>query len=174
MRFAVLLVLALPLCAQDPSAADRSGQVKIAFARAQHLKHGINASEWFAQSASDYSAARTDRYTDAADIALMARMGFDSVRLSIDPVPLEQSMQHWGGPNADFLPRLDRAVDAMLANGLAVQIDIHPESSYKQQVKNSNEGVQRFTMLWRRLAAHYADRDPEKVFFEIMNEPEVN
>src|SRR3954470_14686912 len=142
LRFAALLVFALPLLAQD-----RSADVRTAFARAQHLKHGINASEWFAQSASDYSAARTDRYTDAADIALMARMGFDSVRLSIDPVPLEQSMQHWGGPNADFLPRLDRAVDAMLANGLAVQIDIHPESSYKQQVKNSNEGVQRFTML---------------------------
>ena len=29
-------------------------------------------------------------------------------------------------------------------------------------------------MLWRRLAAHYADRDPGKIFFEIMNEPEVN
>ena len=73
-----------------------------------------------------------------------------------------------------FSRRLDRAVDAMLANGLAVQIDIHPESPYKQQVKNSNEGVERFTMLWRRLAAHYANRDPEKVFYEIMNEPEVN
>ena len=29
-------------------------------------------------------------------------------------------------------------------------------------------------MLWRKLAAHYAARDPERVFFEIMNEPEVN
>ena len=62
----------------------------------------------------------------------------------------------------------------MLANGLAVQIDIHPEGPYKQQVRNGNEGVERFVMLWRRLAAHYANRDPEKVFFEIMNEPEVN
>src|SRR4051794_19423757 len=168
LRFAALLVLAWPLLAQD-----RSADVRTAFARAQHLKHGINASEWFAQSASDYSAARTDRYTDAADIALMARMGFDSVRLSIDPVPLEESMNQSAGANADFLARLDRAVDAMLSNGLAVQIDIHPEGPYKQQVRNSNEGVARFTMLWRRLAAHYANRDREKVFFEIMNEPEV-
>ena len=29
-------------------------------------------------------------------------------------------------------------------------------------------------MLWRKLAAHYADRDPERVFFEILNEPEVS
>jgi len=170
-RLAALLLLTLPLIAQNP---DRSAQVQTAFARQQHLRHGINASEWFAQSPNDYSAARTDRLIDAADFALMAKMGFDSVRLSIDPAPLEQSMNHWGGPNADFLARLDRAVDGMLSNGLAVQIDIHPESSYKQQVKNSNEGVEKFVMLWRKLAAHYADRDPEKVFFEIMNEPEVN
>jgi len=167
---AALLVLSLPLFAQD-----RAADVKTAFARAQHLKHGINASEWFAQHSHDYSAKYTDGYTDAADIALMAKLGFDSVRLSIDPVPLEQSMNHWGsGPNADFLARLDRVVDAILANGLAVQIDIHPEEPYKQAVKNGNESVERFVMLWRRLAAHYANRDPEIVFFEIMNEPEVN
>ena len=167
---AAMLVLSLPLFAQD-----RSADVKTAFARAQHLKHGINASEWFAQHSHDYSAKYTDGYTDDSDIALMAKLGFDSVRLSIDPVPLEQSMNHWGsGPNADFLARLDRVIDAMLANGLAVQIDIHPEEPYKQAVKNGNESVERFVMLWRRLAAHYANRDPEIVFFEIMNEPEVN
>jgi len=154
-------------------AQDRSADVQTAFSRARHLRHGINASEWFAQSG-NYSAARTDRYTDADDIALMARLGFDSVRLSIDAAPLEQSLENGGGPHNDFLARLDRAVDAMLANGLAVQIDIHPEDGYKQQLKNSNEAVERFTMLWRRLAAHYANRDPEKILFEIMNEPEVS
>ena len=174
LRCAALLVFALPSFAQDRSAQDRSSDVQTAFARAQHLRHGINASEWFAQSANDYSAARTDRYTDAADIALMAKLGFDSVRLSVDPAPLEQPPLDQEGFNADFLGRLDRAVDAMLGNGLAVQIDIHPEGPYKQQVKNSNEGVQRFTMLWCRLAAHYSNRDPEKIFYEIMNEPEVN
>ena len=167
---AALLVLSLPLFAQD-----RAADVKTASGRAQHVRHGINASEWFAQHSHDYSAKYTDGYTDDADVALMAKLGFDSVRLSIDPVPLEQSMNHYGsGPNADFLARLDRSVDAMLANGLAVQIDIHPEEPYREAVKNGNEAVQRFVMLWRRLAAHYADRDPERVFFEIMNEPEVN
>ena len=166
-----LLVLALTIPA---AAQDHGVDLRTAFARAQHLKRGINASQWFAQHASDYSAAFTGRYTDEGDIALIAKLGFDNVRLSIDPVPLEQSMNHSGGSNGDFLARLDRAVDAMLANGLAVQIDIHPEEPYKQQVKNGNQGVERFTMLWRRLAAHYAGRDPEKVFFEIMNEPEVN
>ena len=166
---AFVVLLSIPVLAQD-----RPSDQQTAFARARHLRHGINASEWFAQSASDYSAARTDRYTDAADIALMAKLGFDNVRLSIDPAPLERSPRNQEGFNTDFLGRLDRAVDAMLSNGLAVQIDIHPEEDYKQKVKTGNEGVERFTMLWRRLAAHYASRDPEKLFFEIMNEPDVN
>jgi len=164
-----LLALSLPAFSQD-----RSAGTNTAFARAQHLRHGINASEWFAQSAGDYSAARTDRYTNDADIALMAQLGFDNVRLSIDATPLEQPPWSKDGLNADFVGRLDHAVDAMLADGMAVQIDVHPESDYKMRVRTTSEGVDRFVMLWRRLAAHYATRDPEKVFFEIMNEPEVN
>src|ERR1035441_2268615 len=168
---AVLLALVHSAAAQGHAAAqDHAAGVQTAFARAQHLKRGINASNWFAQSPGDFSAARTNRYTDAADIALIARLGFDNVRLSIDAVPLESGTLGTGGLNADFLARLDRAVDSMLADGLAVQIDLHPETSYKQQLA-SEDGVDRLTRLWRRLAAHYATRDPERVFFEILNEP---
>jgi endoglucanase len=164
---AILVALTISAFAQDRAAA-----IQTAFARAQHLRHGVNASEWFAQSANDYTAARTNRYTDAADIALLSRLGFDNVRLSVDPTPLEQYPRSKEGLNEEFLGRLDAAVDAILANGLAVQIDIHPEENYKQQVRTSGDGVDRFVALWRRLAAHYATRDPERVFFEIMNEPE--
>lgn len=166
---AVLLFSASSFIAQD-----RAAQVQTAFARLQHLRHGINASEWFAQSAGNYSAARTSRYTDDGDIALMAKLGFDNVRLSIDPVPLEQYPRTKEGFNADFLARLDHAVDTMLAHGLAVQIDIHPEPAYKQAVRTNNADVERFTILWRRLAAHYADRNPDLIFYEVMNEPEVS
>ena len=162
-----LLLFSLPVFAQD-----RTAELKTAFARAQHLRHGINASEWFAQAPGNYSAARTSSYTDDADIALMAQMGFDNVRLSIDPVPLEQEPLGKDGLNADFLNRLDHAVDQMIARGMAVQIDIHPESDYKRRVSSTGDGVDRFVMMWRKLAAHYGDRNPDMVFFEIMNEPE--
>jgi hypothetical protein len=164
-----LLALALPAVAQNHAVG-----LQTALARAQHLRRGINASEWFAQSASDYSAARTNRYTDAQDIALIARLGFDHVRLSIDAAPLEQYPHGGEGLNDEFLGRLDHAVDTILAAGLAVEIDLHPEDSYKQQLRASNDAVDRLAMLWRLLAAHYATRDPERVFFEILNEPEVN
>jgi len=162
-----LILLALPAIAQE-----RASEVKTAFARAQHLRHGINASEWFAQSPGNYAAARTNSFTDDADIALMAQIGFDSVRLSIDATPLEQWPQGKDGLNADFMGRLDHAVDQMIAKGMAVQIDIHPESDYKKRVSTTGDGVDRFVMLWRKLAAHYADRNSDLIFYEIMNEPE--
>jgi endoglucanase len=160
----VLLLLSLPVFAQD-----RPADLKTAFARAQHLRHGINASEWFAQTGK-YSADDTNAYTDDGDIALMAQIGFDNVRLSIDAAPLTRSL--FGRDSSDFMRRLDHAVDQMLAKGMAVQIDIHPESDYKKSVSTTSDGADRFAMLWRKLAAHYADRNPDLVFFEIMNEPE--
>jgi aryl-phospho-beta-D-glucosidase BglC (GH1 family) len=160
--------------AAQAAAPDRAEGLRTAFARVQHLKRGINASGWFAQHAGDYSAAWTDKYTDSQDIALIAKMGFDNVRLSVDATPLEGWPRGADGLNSEFLARLDKAVDTMLADGLAVTIDVHPESAYKLRVKTTDDGVDRFVMLWRRLAAHYAGRDRERVFFEIMNEPEVS
>lgn len=161
-----LLAIAIPAASQD-----RAADVQAPFTRARHLKHGINASEWFAQS-NDYSAKYTDSYTDDADIALMAKLGFDHVRLSIDPVPLAMSIDGASGANADFLARLDHAVDTMLADKLAVIVDVHPSDDYKQRMRTDDQAVERFTSLWSRLAAHFADRDPNRLFFEILNEPE--
>lgn len=159
-----LILFSLPAIAQD-----RAAELKTAFARAQHLRHGINASEWFAQTG-NYAPKYMSDITDDADIALMAQIGFDNVRLSIDAAPLTRGF--FGKDDSDFIGRLDHAVDQMLAKGMAVQIDIHPESDYKKRVSTSGEGVDRFVMLWRKLAAHYADRNPDLIFFEIMNEPE--
>src|ERR1700735_3714280 len=87
---AVLLAFAIPAAAQNPQdhgARDRAADVQTAFARAQHLKHGINASGWFGGTG-DYSAEHIASFTDDADIALIAKVGFDHVRVSIDPMQL--------------------------------------------------------------------------------------
>jgi endoglucanase len=173
MRLFLASLVALMAFGPAAAAQDRAPGVETAFARAQHLKRGINASLWFAQMG-HYPADFTDHFIDAGDIALMAKLGFDHVRLSIDADPLERAFNGNGGQNDDFLPRLDKAVDTILGNGLAVLIDLHPMDSYKQQLRSGDDSVARLLMLWRRLAAHYANRDPERVFFEIMNEPEIS
>src|ERR1035437_379665 len=110
--FALLLIVALSGIGVV-QAQDRSAEAQTAFARAQHLKRGINVSHWFSQSANDYSPHHTATVTDDNDIALIARMGFDNVRLSIDATPLEQAPVDKSGLNADFMARLDHALDTM-------------------------------------------------------------
>jgi hypothetical protein len=57
---AFIALVSLPPLVQDyAAAADHAAELQTALIRAQHLKRGINASQWFAQSAMDYSAART-------------------------------------------------------------------------------------------------------------------
>jgi endoglucanase len=157
--------------ASGVSAAAQRASTDVAWMRAQNLQHGINASMWFAQSR-DYSIERLRSFTTEDDIALMGKLGFDHVRLSIDPAPLIAGDLTRGHADFPFLKEMDRVVDSMLQHHLAVIIDLHPESSYKATLRTDDEAVERFAMLWTAVAQHYQFRDPQKVFFEIMNEPE--
>jgi len=72
-----------------------------AFARSQHLRHGINLSEWFAQvwDKRGYTQKSTSTpWTTAEDIALIKSMGFDHVRLSVNPQPMFTSNQPQPAP----------------------------------------------------------------------------
>ena len=165
-----LLAALLAACSSLPLTSSAQTH-DLAHDRAQHLQHGINASLWFAQSR-DYSIQRLRTFTTADDIALMEKLGFDHVRLSIDSAPLLQGDTPSHATPADFLAELDRVVDLMLQHHLAVIIDIHPEEPYKTALRTGDDSVEHFAMLWSRLAKHFSTRDPNQVFFEIMNEPE--
>src|SRR5438034_10579577 len=58
--------------------------------RAAHLRHGINLSEWFAQvyDPKGYTKEHLVGWVTAEDIALIKSMGFDHVRLSVNPEPM--------------------------------------------------------------------------------------
>src|SRR4051812_13742732 len=62
----------------------------LAFARAKHLRRGINLSEWFAQvyDKRGYTREHFETWTTAEDVALIKSMGFDHVRLSVNPQPM--------------------------------------------------------------------------------------
>ncbi len=171
-RFLVIVALAF-ICAALvlPTAFSQTTGTDLAFSRAKNLRRGINASIWFAQSPNDYSVHRLETFTTADDIALMEELGFDHVRLSIDPDPLLSWVRR---PESvtPFVAELDKTVRTILAHHLSVIIDIHPESSYKAPLLHGTASVEQFTSLWRVLAAHYATLDPEHIFFELMNEPE--
>ena len=143
--------------------------VSPAWKRAEHLRHGINASEWLAQSR-DYSPQRLRTFTTLDDVARMHSIGFDHVRLSIDPAIFDCQ-----GPwkQCERVQVLDEVIAKALSLDLAVILDIHPNDEYKRQLASSDNAVDKFTMLWTQIATYYAKTDPERVFFEVLNEPEV-
>ena len=145
-------------------------QDELAFARAKHLQRGINLSMWYAQ-ATDYSAERLASYTTPADFKAVRYLGFDHVRLSINPEPLIADATT-GALRDDAMARLDETVRQITSLGLVVVLDIHPEESWKKHAITKDDGAGQFLLFWKSFAQHFAGTDPEKVYFEVLNEPE--
>jgi len=112
-------------------------------------------------------------WTTAEDIALIKSMGFDHVRLSVNPQPM-MADHRAGEISAEYFGYLDAAVKMILDQGMAVTIDLHPESDFKTRLAKEDSFVQEFADFWRALARHYSAWDAERVFFEILNEPEFS
>ena len=118
-----------------------------------------------------YTKEHFDTYDTAQDMALIKQMGFDHVRFTLNAEPMFRRGQADRIP-ADYLAMVDGAVKMILDQGLAVIIDIHPESDFKAKLAVDDGAVEQFEDYWRALARHYSNLDPERVFFEILNEPE--
>jgi len=143
--------------------------------RLARLRRGINASEWFAQvyDKRGYTREHFQEWTTAEDIAVIKSMGFDHVRLSVNPQPMMPGHRPDEIP-AEYFGYLDAAVKMILDQGMAVVIDLHPESDFKARLAKDDSFVQEFADFWRALARHYSTWDAERVFFEILNEPEFS
>ena len=105
----------------------------------------INLSNWF-QAGGD-PAGLTQQHFDTAitddDLALIKAMGFDHVRIAINPAPLFRRGQADQLP-ADYLGYLDTAVNKVLAHGLAVELDIHASGDFKHSLAVDDRFVQDF------------------------------
>jgi endoglucanase len=146
-------------------------QSQVPASRLARLRHGINLSHWFAQSA-DYSKAHLESHTTAEDFALIRSIGFDHVRLTLEPAPLFNGDDP-GRLKAGHLKHLDIALDLILTHDLAVIVDIHPSDDFKVRLNSNDRQIEAFGKFWRTLAQHLATRDPERVFLEVINEPMV-
>jgi endoglucanase len=156
--------------AQPPSSVPTS---RVPASRLAHIRRGINLSEWFAQvyDPKGYTKEHFQNWTTSADIVLIKSAGFDHVRLSVNPQPMFTA-NHADAIPQEYLGYLDAAVKMVLDQGLSVVIDLHPDDDFKDRLKD-DIFVQQFVDFWRALARHYANWDPERLLFEILNEPEV-
>jgi endoglucanase len=141
--------------------------------RVEHLRRGINISDWFAQAGdpSGYTKEHFETAITAHDLNLIQGMGFDHVRLSADPRPMFHARQADRITSEEFA-YLDAAVKMILDRGMAVDISVFADAEFKAKLASDDEFVEQLADFWRALARHYANLDAERVFFEILNEPE--
>ena len=145
----------------------------LATRRAATLTRGTNLSGWFG-GWGDYSPEHTSTYITAADIASMKAMGIQYVRFPLEPTLLSRGGLLTDNPQkAELWKRIDDALDQLMAAGLAIDFVVFPRDDYKQAL-TTQRGVDQFVMLWQVLARHFAQRDPERFFFELMNESQTS
>lgn len=170
---AIFLLVAI-LVAVPPAGAraQAAGENETAQRRMVHLRRGINVSKWFAglPDAAAYTREHFETAITPQDVALIQAMGFDYVRLSVDPRPMFQEKQS-DQISSEYLAELDAALKMLLDEGLAVDIDIYADPDFKERLAADDQTVEEFADFWRALARHWSALDPERVFFEILNEP---
>jgi hypothetical protein len=88
-------------------------------ARLAHIRHGINLSGWFAQvyDPKGYTKEHFQTWITAPDIALIKAMGFDHVRLSVNPQP--------------FMDAARRGAKDEYSGGDALQLDLPVDAGWR-------------------------------------------
>jgi aryl-phospho-beta-D-glucosidase BglC (GH1 family) len=146
------------------------------------LKRGVSIHEWLNWSplAPDgtykwppYRAL--SEWGSPRDFQRIKAMGFDFVRLSVDPGPLLASD---GAARQRAIARLDQAVRAVLASGLKVVLDLHPVGQVPAwslaglEVPAGDPVAARYRSVVADVARMLARVDPDRVALELMNEPQ--
>lgn len=170
---ASLLLALLGAALPSPSLADAAAAEACRAAREsgvpeprlQALARGFNLTSWI--------DVEEPRRPDPETLRTLFRAGFTHVRL---PVTLERISEHFRPKPAVAARRreLDRALDLLLGIGFAVSVDLHPGAEFNQRHKADPErGLALVEALWTDLAGHLRARPPERLFLEVLNEPEI-
>jgi endoglucanase len=147
-------------------AAVQAGEAaKEAFASNRLLGRGINLGNALeAPREGDWGLT-----LQAAYFQKIKEAGFDSVRLPI----------RWSAHAADkppyeidsaFFKRVDWAIEQALSQKLAVVINVH---HYGAMDRAPDQHLPRLLALWQQIGRRYA-RQPDRLFFEVLNEPHDN
>jgi len=138
--------------------------------RLANLARGVNLDQWFAEG--DLNATTFQQEYSASDLRLLKQLGFTYVRLPLDPTVLLNEAQP-GALDPTYTPYFDTAISRILAAKLAVIVDVHPPDSVKQQMATDESFVTTLVQFVAALAQHLSVRDPDRVFLEVVNEPQL-
>lgn len=137
-----------------------------AWRRWQHLQHGVNLSGWFSESG-NYSIQQLRSFTTPVDLEHIHQLGFDHVRIPVDPV-IFQCDGEWD--SCERIRFLDEVIQKALGDDLFVILDFHPNPQYIRQLVASGPGTDQYLRLWAKVADHYSKIDSDRIILEVMNE----
>lgn len=147
----------------------------IAEQRAGRMGPGMNLSflenYWNGTRAKHYSDfVRPEEVQAAKDrLGVIYRSRFRTVRIPVNFSAWASMSPPYDWESPELPEPADRVVEWALYEGLNVIIDLHhPEldGTFPTAVSTA-----RMVELWKRIAGRYKHLDPERVFFEIRNEP---
>ncbi|HEY4134821.1 MAG TPA: cellulase family glycosylhydrolase [Alphaproteobacteria bacterium] len=151
---------------------------KLNHRRFKTLQHGLNISQWFEWVPNDRAGMmqRIDGKYQAQDFAQIRALGFDHVRVTIQPGFLAPNLSK-GDPalSAERVKLFDGAMARITQQGLALVLDNHPGSETKDKMAASDSYRAAVGEWWKAFAGHVASQpqyDPERTFLELLNEPE--
>jgi endoglucanase len=170
LLFAIAMLAANAAAGETPERSpDRltcDGQMGVPPSRLAVLARGFNLPGWL--------EGPTPRQPDLAVLASLNARGFTHIRLPVDAERLMEAFTT-RGEVARQLADLDVAIEALTRLGYAVSIDMHPGDRFGDlHVAEPQRALALLESLWRQLARRYAARSPERVFFEVLNEPRVS
>lgn len=147
----------------------------VAQKRAATLDLGMNLSYldnwWLGSKDKNYSDfAKPDEGAKREKMfADIAKNGFKTVRIPINFGAWASLEKPYKWTNEEGLKFADDFVNWALKNDLNAIIDLH-HVEFDGKVKGAAE-TERIVWLWKQIAERYKNSNPEKVFFEIRNEP---
>jgi endoglucanase len=133
--------------------------------RAARLARGFNLP--------DQAPLRDDKRPDRATLLWLKRRGMSHVRL---PFLGEAAMARFSDSRRvkAALDDLDRALDLLLDLDFVVSVDMHPGDDFRRLHRADPEtALDGLKGAWESIAARIATRSPERVFVELLNEPNV-
>lgn len=146
-----------------------------AWKRAERMSLGMNLSYldnwWLGAKEKHYldfvkpeEAAKRERM-----LTEIAKAGFKTVRIPINFGAWASLETPYIWENPRELKTVDLFVKWALTNGLNVIIDLH-HVEFDGKIKGA-AATERIVWLWQEIAERYRNTDPERVFFELRNEP---